>query len=173
MIWWQWKLNTMGNKISKSIHSITWYILKNIVYRDNISFCSQEKKLHGNYKSVLYMQSQNTVLAPSDSVRVNDRSSVLMAHYINSIILHPSPCPPPRSMPGAVDFPLTHPYSRHWKKRWLRGLSGCVWFGLHNTQFNTWACYFLTHAMTCGSLKSGKALNFTANDDEPSPGGLV
>jgi len=41
------------------------------------------------------MQSQNSVLAPSDSVRVNDRSSVLMAHYINSIILHPSSCPLP------------------------------------------------------------------------------
>lgn len=41
------------------------------------------------------MQSQNSVLAPSNSVRVNDRSSVLMAHYINSIILHPSSCPSP------------------------------------------------------------------------------
>lgn len=46
------------------------------------------------------MQSQNTVLAPSDSVRVNDRSSVLMAHCINSIILHPSPCSPPRFHAG-------------------------------------------------------------------------
>lgn len=90
---------------------------------------------------------------------------------IQSFYIH-LPAPPP-SMPGAVDFLLTLPYSRHWKKRWPRGLSGCVWFKLHNTQFNTWACYFLTHAMTGGSLKCEKALNFIVVDDKPSPGGLV
>lgn len=38
------KLNTIANKISKLNHSITWYILKNIVYI-NIFFNSQQKNV--------------------------------------------------------------------------------------------------------------------------------